>query len=76
MDELASCHAQDSDKKQGTYVVAIAGILDIVPFSHLDLVWHFADGDLCRSKRAEERDKAESIRKVEELHGCKVAMNG
>lgn len=65
-----------SDDMQGTYVVAVAGILDIVPFSDLDFGWQSADCNFCRSERAEERDQAEGIGKVEELHGCRVAIDG
>jgi hypothetical protein len=50
-----------ADTMQGAYVVTVAGILRVVPFSDLDLRWELADCDSCGSKTAEERDKAEAI---------------
>lgn len=62
---------------RAAYIFVVAGILYSVPFSDLDLRWKFAKCDpSCGAKCAEERDKAEGIREVEELHGSKIVIAG
>lgn len=61
---------------RAAYIFAVAGILHGVPFSDMDLRREFAERDPGGAKCAEERDKAEGIREVEELHGCRVAIGG
>lgn len=61
---------------RAAYIFVVAGILYSVPFSDMDLRWKFAECDPGGAKRAEERDKTEGIREVEELHGSKIVIAG
>lgn len=62
---------RESKTLQGAHIITVAGMLYLVPFSDLDFRREFADCDACGSKRVEEREKAEGIGEVEDLHGCR-----